>query len=114
MNNVADALDKTKIQHVFYADDLQIYVQVPKSRLDEVMKLLEKAAAVVADWTARCSFRLNASKNGLPAILMSDSERVPLSDSVTSIELVLDSKLSWKLHIDASIKKFNIVLCGLS
>ena len=42
-----------------------------------------------------------------------DDASIPLSDTVTSLGVVLDSKLSWQAHIDHVTKKFNRVMLAL-
>ena len=59
---VRDALASCRFRHLLCADDLQIYVQVPRKSLGEGMALLEQAACRVSEWAVRSSLRLKAAK----------------------------------------------------
>ena len=50
------------IGHVLYADDLQIYVQVPSIQFEEGTDKLAIAAKDFSEWAARFGLRLNPSK----------------------------------------------------
>ena len=44
---------------------------------------------------------------------LGDNACIPFSDTVTSLGVVVDSKLSWQAHIDHVTKKFNHVMFAL-
>ena len=48
--------------HIFYADDLQIYIQVPFDRVHEGLFQLKNAAQQVAAWADQLSLKLGAGK----------------------------------------------------
>ena len=48
--------------HILYADDLQIYVQVPKDSIDVGIQTLQQAARAVAGWDVGASLKLNKLK----------------------------------------------------
>ena len=44
---------------------------------------------------------------------LGDGASIPFSDTITSLGVVLDLKLSWQAHIDHGTKKFNRVMFAL-
>ena len=49
INDLGDVLDSGCIEHILYADDLQIYIQVPRERVEEGILALQRAAKAVSD-----------------------------------------------------------------
>ena len=45
-----------------YINDLQIFCQFPRDKLDEDLALIQRAARTVSEWTTRASLILNAGK----------------------------------------------------
>ena len=130
INDLRDVLDGNDIRHLLYADDLQIYVHCNKDNIQEGITRLTSAAGAVAEWSVGSGLRLNArktkaiifgSKNSindissldLPGIVMRTGELIPFSSEVTSLGIILDSKLTWKPHIDKVTKKVNKALYSL-
>ena len=49
IDNIRDVLDSRCINHILYADNLQVYVQVPKDNLDVGIQTLQQVARVGMD-----------------------------------------------------------------
>ena len=113
INNLTGVLGPLGIQHLLYADDLQVYCQIRRDRLGEGIALLQRAASAVSEWASGASLKLNAGKtkaivfssnryvNSVKSdsslcIDMGCSTRVPFSDSVESLGVLLNSGLTWK------------------
>ena len=82
VNDLRDRLDGHTIRHIFYADDLQIYLHTTKDKILEGMTQLSDAARMVAEWTENSGLHLNAGKT--KAILFGSRKGV---DYVNSLEL---------------------------
>ena len=126
VNDIRDVLDSRCIKHILYADDLQIYVQVPKESIDVGIRTLQQAArgcgclsqTQQAKNKGNCLRRKSFindfySSAASRTIDLGDGACIPFSDTVTSLGVVLDSKLSWQAHIDHVTKKFNRVMFAL-
>ena len=113
-----------------YADDLQIYVQIPLDLVMEGIASLFATAQCVSTWARENRLRLNASKTraiifetnhavkniksmNLPGIALGNGEMTPFIDEVVSLGLVLESTLSWRPHVNKVTKKVNNALFGL-
>ena len=59
VNDLRNVLDGRTIKHVFYADDLQIYLHTSK---DDIWLGIADAAYTVSGWAERSGLHLNASK----------------------------------------------------
>jgi hypothetical protein len=130
VNDLKDLLDSQVIKHLFYADDLQIYLHISKDKFLEGVTRLTQAARVIAEWAESSGLRLNAGKTkaiffgsrknvndisswNLPGVELQDGVIVPFSESVLSLGVTLDSKLTWKPHVDSVAKKVNKSLYSL-
>ena len=130
INDLQGFLGPLGVQHLLYADDLQIYCQFPRDKLDEGLALIQRAARTVSEWATGASLKLNAGKtkaivfgnnryvnnvmsNSSLRIDLGDGIKISLSDSVESLGVILDARLTWKNHVDKVAKKFNSVLYHL-
>ena len=112
------------VEHLLYADDLQIYTQVTKDNLSEGINRLSDVARAVSTWASENALCLNVGKTKaiifeseyninilqgvkLPGIEVRDGVFVPFVDTVTNLGVVLDSKLTWKPQVDAITRKVN-------
>ena len=128
-NDVKHLLNIAGVYRLSYADDLQIYIQVPFDCLQEGLDALTAAAERVSAWAETNGLRLNASKTkaiifgskhavkqvkalNLPGISMG-GEVIPFSDEVLSLGVVLQNTLSWKSQIANITRKVNKALFGL-
>ena len=98
-------------------------------RLHEGIVVLQRVAESVSTWAEGASFKLNTeitqairyncrfissfSDRGRPCVELSDGVLVPFVDSVRSLEVILDSQLLWKPHIDKITKTVNRVIYSL-
>ena len=118
------------INHILYKDDLQIYIQTIRDGITENITHLEAAAHRVFTWTETSGLRLNAGKTKaiifgsdynvnyvnelqLPGIQMGNGVIVPFIDTVTNLDVVMTSKLSWKPHVEHITKQVNKALYSL-
>ena len=126
--DIAAGLDPG-VQHIVYADDLQVYIQ---GRLDEIKSVLQRLtinAARVADWAVENELQLNMSKTkvivfgtpnyvnrfnetGISTISVGDAA-VSIVSSVRSLGVILDSKLDWKEHVLSLSKRANSLMYRL-
>ena len=130
INDVRDLFRGTEIRHILYADDLQIYVQVPYDEMTNGVMQLSLAADTVSQWALASGLRLNPGntqailfarsgtinrliKTGPPGVTLSLGTVVPFAETVLSLGVVLDRTLSWKPHIDRLINKANRALYSL-
>ena len=130
INDLTGVLGAFGVQHLLYADNLQVYCQIRRDRLGEGIALLQQAARAVSEWTTDASLKLNAGKtkaivfgsNRYVNSVKSDSSlcidmgcgtEVPFSDSMESLGVLLDSGLTWKNQVDKITKKCNIIMYHL-
>ena len=124
VNDLQDSLDGNTIKHLFYANDLQIYLHTTKDKFLEGLTRLTEAARLVSDWAERSGLCLNSGKTqaiffgsrrnvndinswNLPGVEIQSGMYVPFSESVVILGVVLDSKLTWKPQVDSITKKVN-------
>ena len=129
INDLQDHLG-SNVFHLFYADDLQIYIQVPPECILEGIKKLSLVANGVSRWAKMVSLHLNPDKTraiyfgtghfvdqinelNLPGVDMGEGVIVPFVQEIKSLGVILDSKLSWEPHVVSVGKKVNRVLYTL-
>ena len=129
MNDIKDHLDQG-VYHLLYADDLQVYVQVPPECMHEGISKLNAVANSISRWTNLVSLQLNPKKTkaiyfgsdvfidrldklNLPGIDMGGGVVIPFVQEVKSLGVILDCRLSWEPHILSVEKKVNRVLYTL-
>ena len=130
INDVQQLFDGESVGHILYADDLQVYIQVPRDLIEEGIAKLAIVARKVSDWAIRSGLRLNASKTqaiyfatpysanliekmGLPGIELEQGVIVPFSETVCILGVILDRSLSWEQQINHVTKKVSKVLYTL-
>ena len=130
INDVQSLFVDRGIGHVLYADDLQIYLQVPSNQFEEGTDKLAIAAKDVSEWAARSGLRLNPSKTqaiffapphtasiienkGFSGVQLGPGSTIPFSETVLSLGVVLERSLSWKPYIDLVTKKVNSAMYSL-
>ena len=117
------------IKHIFYVDDLQIYLHTTKDMILESIARLFETAKLVSGWAEGAGLRLNISKTeailfdskkgdivnvmSLPGVEMQSGVLIPFSSEVVSLGVTLDCKLSWKPHINQVAEKVNKALYSL-
>ena len=94
------------MRHIFYADDLQVYVQVSKDELENGIATLSRAASTISGWAYSIGLKLNASKtkamifgtprnvnelpNDLPCPSL-DGVSISFVDKATNLGVIMDS-----------------------
>ena len=106
-------------------------MQVPREDIDARMRRLRRAAIAMSDWAVRAGLKLNKTEtkaivfggnkfvNKFYSVVMpktidlEDGACISFSDTVISVGVVLDPKLSWAAHVNQVTRKFNRVLYAL-
>ena len=108
VNDFKDKLGSEKFFHIFYVDDLQIYVEVPIDRV--LLFQLKNAAQQVTAWADQLGLKLDAGKTqaiffgssgyiqrlrsmDLPGVSLKPGTMLPFASDVKSLGVMLDSKL---------------------
>ena len=122
INDLQSHLNLEGVRYILYADDLQVYLTVPPDQILEGIARLSFAARKVSEWAAGASLHLNAAKTkamffgteyrvrtlkdiNLPGVELGDGVLVPFVDEALSLGVILDSSLTWTLHINRITKK---------
>ena len=130
VNDLPGVLGEREVSHIFYADDLQIYVHTTKNKIGEGVSELSDAARLVSDWARHSDLNLNAGKTkailfgsrrnvneafggGVPGIVLQGGVVVPFENQVISLGVTLDSKLTWEPFVTQVTKKVNKALYSL-
>ena len=129
VNDIKENLSSGSFR-LLYADDLQIYIQVPPECVNEAIETLSLEARKISTWANKVSLRLNPDKTkaiyfgsstfidrldklNLPGVNVSEGVVVPFVNEVKSLGIILDNKLSWEPHVISIEKKVNRVLYTL-
>ena len=119
-----------EVSHLLYADDLQVYIQVPPEEMSTSIDTMSHIAKKVSCWANSVSLRLNQdktkaiffgtsklvdriNKQNYPGIDLGGGIIIPFVKEVKSLGMTLDSKLSWEPHVITVEKKVNRVLYTL-
>ena len=109
----------------FYADDLQVYIQVLIGQVSDGPDELSKVGQFVNVWVVDVSLILNSKKTqaicfgasryvqrlkalDLPGVTLGPTTVVPFFDEVKNIGVMFDSKLSWKPQINLVTKNYGL------
>ena len=130
IHELKEHLDGKRTLRLFYADDLQVYIQVPPHAIQQGVNLLSEVARRVATWAGLNSLTLNGNKT--KAIVFGSSHTIKLFDSmkIPSITVngageqvqfvnevaslgVKDNTSSWRPQDNHVIQKVNGALFGL-
>ena len=117
-------------KYILYADDLQIFLQTVEKESDAAIAQLNTQAEKIQLWATKNGLKLNTAKT--KAITFGSSHFlnlfhqteplrhitinntiIPFQDSVTSLGIEIDCKLSWKRHILNISHKVNSTLFRL-
>ena len=130
INDLKDFLGITGALRLLYADDLQIYIQVPatKSDIEMGVKQLSDFTRMVAVWAELNHLTLNPKKTKAiifgtahiiklfkelqtPKIKINNTgDQTEFVNEVVSLGVMLDSTLSWEAQVNRVTKKVNKVL----
>ena len=118
-----------KLQHFFYADDLQIYLRTSIDQLGRGVAALTSVANGVYEWAGNAALKLNASKtkaiicgssgfvdripHDLPRIEVSGIP-IPYVDQVENLGVTIDSKFTWKPQVEKVVKRVNCAIYSLN
>ena len=128
INDLKDHLVDSNTFRLLYADNLQIYVQVPINEIELGISKLSDSAKKVSQWAELNSLSLNAKKT--QAIVFGSSstikafrelnincidinnrgDTVSFVDEITSLGIKLDNTLSWRSQVLQVTKNVNRVL----
>ena len=113
---------------MLYADDLQIYLQVPSYHIKNGVNLLFESVRKVATWAVSNHLMMNSKKTkaigfgssytiktfknlNIPDICINNNgDLVPFVNEITSLGVIFDETLSWPQQIT---NKVNQALYGL-
>ena len=120
----------SKVRHILYEDDLQVYCQVSPEKVLEAIALLSETARNISAWAEGISLWLNHGTTkviyfgtrtfvnrldslNLSGIGLGNGIITPFVDEVTSLGVILDSRLNWNSHVTTIEKRVNRVLYNL-
>src|SRR5664279_4282078 len=124
---VGDVISAHGVQHHQYADDTQLFFAMKASTIDDDIQSLEICSSAVRRWFLENDLLLNADKSevmfvGTPAQLRK-ADRIstveiacvvlPVSSEVKSLGVIIDSRLSFKAHVNAVAKACNYHIWAL-
>ena len=112
---------------VRYADDTQVAISGPRSRLPELKLALESVLDTLCTWFSQHGMKVNAGKTELllcgdrrqllqieePPCIEFMGQSLTFSKSVKNLGVTMDSELSWQPHINNIIKRCFGILIGL-
>ena len=112
---------------VRYADDTQVAISGPRSKLPELKLALESLLDVLSTWFSQHGMMVNASKTEVlmcgdrrqlaqiqePPRIEFMGQALPLSNTVKNLGIVMDPELSWEAHISSIINRCFGILIGL-
>ena len=125
---IPSSIDGFRTFSVRYADDTQVAITGPRSRLPELKLALENVLDTLCTWFSQHGMMVNASKTELlmcgdrrqllqikePPQIEFMGQLLPVSKTVKNLGVVMDPELSWESHIDNIIKRCFGILIGLS
>ena len=88
MNDIRDFLDASTFR-LLYADDLQIYIQVPASQIQQGILKLSESAKAIAVWAESNRLRLNTSKT--QAIIFGSPNTVQLFEELQIDKIIVNN-----------------------
>ena len=87
MNDIRDFLD-VNTSRLLYADDLQIYVQVPTNQIQQGILRLSESAKAIAVWAESNRLKLNTSKT--QAIIFGSPNTIKLFDGLNIGKIIVN------------------------
>ena len=113
---------------VRYADDVQLAISGPRSRLTEMEQCLEQILDIMCTWFLQNGMKVNASKTEMlmcgdhrqlarishPECITFLGERLESTDEVRNLGIVMDKHLTWEGHIKHVSDRCFGILIGLA
>ena len=126
--HIPSEINGFRITTVRYADDTQLAISGPRSRLAEMEMCLEQILDTVCTWLWQNGMKINASKTEMlmcgdrrqlaqisrPACIMFLGGRLESKDKVKNLGIVMDKNLSWESHIKHVSDRCFGILIGLA
>ena len=120
-------LTHTIIHHSF-ADDLQLHVSAPPSRISELLHSMQSCISDVKAWATANMHRLIDNKtelmlvtskrtkhlHNLPTSINIGNARIPFKQSVKNLGYTLDCHLTMNAHVSNIARTYYFELCRLS
>ena len=124
MNDIGSHILYAK--RLLFADDLQIYLQIPKKDYNLGISLLQNDLRNIETWSSQNNFHFNKEKTNFiifgkncqdfytnKTTFYFSGSHIPISKSVKNLGLFLDSDMSWHTQINHMSKSINYVLYRL-
>ena len=115
-----------RVTLVRYADDAQIAITGPRSRLSDMQLSLESVLDIACTWFMQHGMKVNADKTEMllcgdtrqllhvdPPTIAFMGETLRCSETVRNLGVVMDPPLSYKCHIDRLVNKCIGILIGI-
>ena len=113
-------------KRLIFADDLPIYLQVPKKDYNLGISLLQSDLKGIETWSSQNNFYLNKEKTNFiifgnkflnfytnKTTFYFSGTHIPLSKSVNNLGIFLDHDMRWNTQINHMTKSINYVLYRL-
>jgi len=124
---IPSSINDFRVSSVRYADDSQVAIIGPRSRLPDLKLALENLLDTLCTWFLQNGMKVNAGKTELllcgdrrqlaqirdPPQIEFMGQVLPLSKNVRNLGVVMDPQLSWAAHIDHIINRCFGILIGL-
>ena len=124
MNDISSHILYAK--RLLFADDLQIYLQIPKKDYNLGISLLQNDLKNIETWASHNNFQFNKEKTSFiifgkncqdfysnKTTFYFSGSHIPISNSVKNLGIFLDSDMSWRTQINHISKSINYILYRL-
>ncbi len=114
-SDLQNELQKYRILTIQYADDTQLVISCNKHQLEEAYLTIRQAMQDISTWSTKNGLVLNQEKTQILPIYQKNLLHLPLNppldlapfftSNAKNLGVIFDSKLIWKDHINAILKK---------
>ena len=126
--HIPSEIDGFRLTTVRYADDVQLAISGPRSRLADMERSLELVLDTMCTWFLQNGMMVNASKTEMlmcgdrrqlaqitrPACVTFLGERLESTDEVKNLGVIMDKNLTWESHIKRVTDRCFGILIGLA
>ena len=126
--HIPSEINGFRLTTVRYADDVQLAISGPRSRLAEMERCLEHVLDTMCTWFLQNGMKVNASKTEMlmcgdrrqlaqltrPACVTFLGERLESTDEVNNLGVIMDKNLTWERHIKRVTDRCFGILIGLA